>query len=548
MSKDEQENSIERQQGQVYPYAARHGYQIVCEYKDEGIAGWKSGDDRPDFQRMLHDAQRGKFRVILCDDVDRFGRFDMHKYGAVVDRLREAGVRLETVAQGPIDWDDTLSQINDAIRMVFKREQSNDTARRVLTRFIQLARQGCWVNGAVPYGYVKDPQTLHLVLGDPHKVEVVQWLFRTYAEKDVSLRWLCDELYRRSVRNPSAKANGKGEYRWSPNCLGKMLKNRNYLGDLHWNQSSRGEFQEIKDGNIVKRKGKGYRRRKDPEMIITPGSHPAIIDRATFEKVQAKLEGNRERKTPQQARGDWLLSGMLVCGHCGSLLVGKSSWHRNTKRRRRIYICNSYQRWGKSGCQCHYVYEAQILDVLVRKLQEDFLNPDNLVRLREELHRHAAQTSKQEGAEEARLRRQIETLDRDIAEGNKNMARAQSVDAIEGIAAAIREWRGERDRLAGRLADMGEAGGTSTTEAEIEEAEKQLWALREGLEEEDPTQVRAVLREMVDRVELWWEHEQVGPYLKARFSRGLIYLKSDEQLFRACQRNQCRGIGTMAST
>jgi hypothetical protein len=326
-----------------------------------------------------------------------------------------------------------------------------------------------------------------------------------------------------------------------------MLRNRNYLGDLNWNKSSRGEFQEIQDGNIVKRKSKGYRRRQEPEMIICPGSHPALIDRATFEKVQARLDGNRERKTPQRAGGDWLLSGLMVCGHCGSLLVGKSSWHRNIKRRRRVYICNAYQRWGKSGCQCHYVYEAQILDVLVRKLQEDFLNPNNLVKLREELHRQAAQTTKQEGAEEAQLRRQIEALDRDIAEGNKNMARAQSVDAIEGIAAAIREWRGERDRLALRLAGMGRTDGRGTTEAEIEEAEKQLWALRDGLEQEDPAQVRAVLREMVDRVELWWEHEQVGPYLKARFSRGLIYLKPDERLFHTCQRNQCNGTGTIAS-
>jgi len=140
MSKDDQENSIERQQGQVYPYAAARGYNIVREYKDEGIAGWKSGLDRPEFNRMLRDAQRGQFKRILCDDVDRFGRFDIHKYGAIVDPLRNAGVRLETVAQGLIDWDDTLSQVNDAIRMVFKREQSNDTARRVLTRFIQLAR------------------------------------------------------------------------------------------------------------------------------------------------------------------------------------------------------------------------------------------------------------------------------------------------------------------------------------------------------------------------------------------------------------------------
>src|SRR5262249_37798754 len=118
------------------------------------------------------------------------------------------------------------------------------------------------------------------------------------AEKDVSLRWLVEELYRRGVRNPSGKPNGKNEYRWSPNVLGKMLKNRNYLGDLHWNKSTSSEFQSVEGGQIVKRKDKGYRRRVEADMIIVPGSHAALIDRETFEKVQAKLEGNRERRTP----------------------------------------------------------------------------------------------------------------------------------------------------------------------------------------------------------------------------------------------------------
>jgi site-specific DNA recombinase len=530
MSKDEQENSIARQQGQGYPYAARLGYELTREYKDEGIAGWKSGDDRPDFQRMLQDAQRGLFSVILCDDVDRFGRFDMHKYGAVVDRLRDAGVRLETVAQGPIDWDDTLSQINDAIRMVFKREQSNDTARRILTRFIQMAKEGKWVAGTIPYGYAKDPKTLHLIPGDPHKVEVVQWIFRTYAERDVFLRWLAEELHRRGVPNPSDKPNKKGEYRWTGSCLGKLLRNRNYLGDLHWNKAARGEFQEVIADKVVKRKEKGQKRRGEADLIIVPSTHPALIDRDTFEKVQARLDGNLERRTPQRGGGNWLLSGLLVCGHCGAPLVGKSNWGSNVKKRKPIYVCNAYMRWGKTACQCHYVYEAPMLDVLIRKLQREFLNPDNLAKLREELKRQSAKTNRSEASQLARLKRRIEAIDKDVADGNKNMARAKSADAIEGIASTIREWRAERDQLARQLADLERGAEALPTETEIALAEQHLWTLREGLEQEDPTLVRAVLREMVDRVELWWDHHQAGAFIKTRFTRGLIYLKQDEQI------------------
>jgi site-specific DNA recombinase len=545
MSKDEQEHSIARQEGQVRPYLARLGYALAAEYRDEGIAGWKSGDDRPDFRRMLQDAQRGLFDVILCDDVDRFGRFDMHKYGAVVDGLRQAGVRLETVAQGPIDWDDTFSQLNDAVRMVFKREQSNDTSRRILTRFVLMARQGMWVTGTVPYGYALDGATRRLVPGDPHAVEVVRWLFKTYAEKDVSLRWLVEELHRRGVRNPSGKPNAGNEYRWSPNCLAKMLRNRNYLGDLHWNKTSNSEFQSVEGGQVVKRKKRGRRRRGEADLIITPNSHPALIDRETFERVQARLEGNRERTTPHLARGGILLSGLMVCGHCGARMVGKNSWHRDTKDRKPVYICNGYQRWGKSACGCHYVFEADVLDVLVRKLQDEYLNPDNLAMQRADLRRQAEAANREGDGQTDRLRRQAEALERDIAQANVNMARAASAEAVEGIAQVVRLWRAERDAILTQLAEADTGRDLAALEAELDMAERQLWQLREGLEKDDPADVRAVLGEMIDRVELWWEHRQVGRYSKARFSRGLIYLRADEQLL-SCHPYQCSGTGMTA--
>src|SRR5438874_39337 len=92
MSDDKQENSIERQQSQVIPYAARQGYDIVRDYTDAGIAGDEE-KKRKAFMRMLADAQtQGDFEVILSDDKDRFGRFDSITQGYYVKPLRDAGV------------------------------------------------------------------------------------------------------------------------------------------------------------------------------------------------------------------------------------------------------------------------------------------------------------------------------------------------------------------------------------------------------------------------------------------------------------------------
>src|SRR6516162_10151890 len=73
MSRDKQEDSPERQRGSVLPYCERHGYRVVGEYFDPGI----NGDEftrRPEFQRLLRDAQAGKFAGIVVDHKDRISR------------------------------------------------------------------------------------------------------------------------------------------------------------------------------------------------------------------------------------------------------------------------------------------------------------------------------------------------------------------------------------------------------------------------------------------------------------------------------------------
>ena len=65
MSSHRQETSPEQQRREIIELAKRKGYEIVERYIDEGISGDEI-EKRPDFRRMLQDAQTGKFDVILC--------------------------------------------------------------------------------------------------------------------------------------------------------------------------------------------------------------------------------------------------------------------------------------------------------------------------------------------------------------------------------------------------------------------------------------------------------------------------------------------------
>jgi site-specific DNA recombinase len=152
MSTDEQPDSPERQRSQILPYCERLGYRIVQEYSDLGERGWR--DDRPQFLRLLQDAQAGKFDVIVVDEMSRLSRQDPFDYIVkVAHPLREAGVGVESVAEGRQDWDELVGMILLTVRQDKARQESITLGRRTATGQVRKAKEGKLFSGRAPYGY-----------------------------------------------------------------------------------------------------------------------------------------------------------------------------------------------------------------------------------------------------------------------------------------------------------------------------------------------------------------------------------------------------------
>ena len=66
--------TIENQLRELRQIAERRGWQVVEEYHDAGISGAKSRKDRPGLDKMLQDAQRHRFDVVMAWAIDRLGR------------------------------------------------------------------------------------------------------------------------------------------------------------------------------------------------------------------------------------------------------------------------------------------------------------------------------------------------------------------------------------------------------------------------------------------------------------------------------------------
>lgn len=73
----------EMQLSELREYASRRGWEIAGEYLDEGVSGAK--ESRPALSRLMADAHRRRFEVVLCWKIDRFGRSLKHLVNALAD-------------------------------------------------------------------------------------------------------------------------------------------------------------------------------------------------------------------------------------------------------------------------------------------------------------------------------------------------------------------------------------------------------------------------------------------------------------------------------
>jgi site-specific DNA recombinase len=560
-STSRQEKSLEDQRSEIERYAAANGYRILRWYQDDGISG-DATERRDGFLAFHKAACNGRdFDLVLVWDQDRFGRFDSMEAGYWIHPLRKAGVRLVSVTEGPINWDDFTGRVMYSLKQEGKHQFLRDLSRNVARGQISNAQRGFLCGQAAPYGYdrmIVDEAGEHkqrvrngekfskprgwrttLVLSDdPVKVSTVRLLFQDYAEKDVGMRTLADQLNARGVPGPSGGP-------WYSASIKAILENRNYTGTFTWAKRREGKYHSVAAGSIRERDraevtlssaGKPLAVDNQREAwIVVENAHEAIISTDLFERVQAKIT-DRKRSKPGQGyrthtKGNddaYLLSGLVYCAHCGCKMHGStimSKGHRYPK-----YVCSTYCRSGKNnphGCGCHSVTQEALVNLLVRKLQETVLSPKSLDRLRAAMRKALLEVGIATGSEVVTLKKQLADLDRDIDLAAANFLRAPA-EVIDLVGNKLTALKRQREHVQAALRGMQSQSRTRDLEAEIEAAVAHLWRLGEEIGGAEPSRRRAVFRELVDRVELRFDRVARGKRTGCPLKSGEIYLRTGE--------------------
>jgi site-specific DNA recombinase len=525
MSSDHQDRSIGQQREWARAACAKEGLAVAAEFEDAAKSGTEA-TRRLAFQDMLRFCQqawreRRPVEAIVVWNTDRFSRADSVETSWYVHEFRKAGVQRMLTATGWIDFSRAEHRVLFGIGQdLSNHHYSRDLAHKSVRGRIDNARQGLWNGGAPPFGYRLRDRRL---VPDPENAEVLRWVFAEYASGAKSAHQLARALDERGVRPP-----GRAKF-WYQTTVLNMLHNEVYLGTLVWNRRRVGKFFGTVDLTPVPndRARRGGEAVPPKDHVRGAARHEALVSVELFEAVRRRLARRRKLTTPRSGH-DYRLTGLLRCGHCGGPMVGRHNGRG--RRRHKAFVCAAYSQHGHRACHSNTVLEAPLFKALSRKLKAELLNPQTLARLRKIVREQARGARAAEAAEREAARRRLAELSALISKAAARLIREDNHAVQQACREEVVRLSEERDRLAATLEGApSEASKGEASEALLGAAEALMRRFDEALAGGEPADVRAVLTDLVDRVELFFEHRKsrTGSRVYCSFVRGLVYLRDD---------------------
>ena len=310
--------SIADQQRLCRERAEREGWQIVASYADAAVSG-DSMILRPDVQRLLADAQGGKFDIVVAEALDRVSR-DQADVATLYKHLQFARVPLITLAEGEIS--ELHVGLKGTMNALFLKDLAKKTHRGLRGR----VEKG-FSAGAVGYGYRMIRRLTsegELVRGerevDPTQALIVERIFREFAAGKSPIA-IARDLNVEGIAGPSGKPWRDTSIRGTPRRGLGVLNNELYVGVRVWNHK-----HYVKDPTTGKQVTRlnpesEWVRKAVPELRIVSDE---LWDAAKRQQ-EALAARNKGIKAAAQARAlhgkrrpVYLLSGLLECGECGS--------------------------------------------------------------------------------------------------------------------------------------------------------------------------------------------------------------------------------------
>lgn len=419
-STDRQEESLDQQRAQLEAFAVKNGWTLKEVYSDDAISG--SEMTRPGLEQLHMATQDPSVDVVIAWDRNRLARPKDAIDGLLLERkFQQAGKRVVYAATGQ-ESDGSfasglLSYVEHHQNGDYLRKLSRDTMRGTVDR----AKRGLWTGGPPPFGFDRlildgdtskrivratedggqlvldaesgavldqlpkgkshkkqDHEVSTLIPSDPSRVRAVRRIFEDYAS-GAPTRKLRDDL------NNAGFKTSRGS-KFTVQTLLPMLENPAYVGRCVYNRRTLSKWHRYQDGSSVERKDEGIEHRTEADWIVCEDAWPALVDRATFDRVQQLRVDSKAKHAHHRGnamKSNYLLTGRIFCGVCDGRLTGTTKTSGKGYKTR-YYTCCTHQAGHKDRCPKRYTVPADLVEQHILDLIQS-----DLLRLRDDDQLHA---------------------------------------------------------------------------------------------------------------------------------------------------------------
>ena len=342
--KADQLNSLEAQKEFFSEYTQRTGDVLVKLYADEGISGTKI-KNRKEFLRMMSDAEKGMFDMVVVKDISRFARNTVDLLQNV-RKLKALGIETQFLTANMTSMGN--SEFVLTIFGALAQEESANTSKRVKFGKKLNAEKGRVPN--IVYGYDKTIGDYFNLEINKEESKVVKQIYKWYTEEGYGAAKISNMLNEKGYRT-------KRNCKWSQNAICRILTNEIYTGKIINGK------QEISDFLT------GQRREKDEtEWLVVERPELRIIEDEVFEKAQEILRGRNDAFNLNHERqsNKYLFSTLIKCKECGWSFRRTVRTYKNTYVR---WVCSGRNGKGADSCPNKTVVDEE---ELIQVLQEYF--------------------------------------------------------------------------------------------------------------------------------------------------------------------------------
>ena len=301
-------------------------WELYDRYIDEGITG-TSVKKRKNFMRMMQDASKNKFDLIVTREVSRFARntVDTLQQTRI---LRREGVEVYFTEDNIWTMNDEDGELRLTIMATLAQNESKKTSVRVKAGQMISFKNGVLYGNGNILGY--DRIGKEYVVNEL-QARTVRRIFDLYLDGN-GVRKI------QFVLEKEGHLTATGLTKWQPGNISRILRNSFYCGTIVYRKQFVPDFLEQKKINNF----------GEVDKVIVEGRHTPIVTKEQFEKVQQILSSKSESVHNKGCRGKKISKDVwcrkMKC-ECGSS-YNRVTWHKSSEGPQYAYQCYSQIRTG----------------------------------------------------------------------------------------------------------------------------------------------------------------------------------------------------------